>query len=68
MVLGFSPEYKYEFAFKNIEEGKSNEELEKTSNGNNPESGGDTDIDNDDHIKTFICYQDDITNDMQSLS
>ena len=53
VILGFSTEYynKPEFAFKNIE-GKSSEELDKNSDGNNPRSDGDTDIDNDDYINT----------------
>ena len=63
---------KHKFAFKNVEEGKSSEELDKNSDGNDPESDGDTDIDNDDHMNTdenhFICYQDDITSAMQNLS
>ena len=43
---------KHEFAFKNIEEGKSSEKLDKNSDGKGPEAYGDTDVDNDDHINT----------------
>ena len=41
---------KHEFAFKNIEEGKSSEELDKNSDGNDAES--DVDIANDNHMNT----------------
>ena len=66
----FNTEYykNYEFAFKYIEEGKSDEELDENSDGNYSESDGDIDNDNDDlwtlinnHINNHItCYQDDI--------